>query len=155
MPAVSILLPVFDNAAELPLALDLLAACLQGGLPVVTALEAVTRAVDPVLGGRLAPAVTAFRLGAGPVDAWRSLEDDDIVGPAARMLMRAGRTGAPSADVVGRLAARQRELLRADYQRAARAVGVWAVAPLAVCFLPSFLLVGVVPMVWGLVGSLL
>lgn len=140
--------------AELPLALDLLAACLQSGLPVVTALEAVIGAVDPMLGARLAPVLTAFRLGAGPVEAWRPLTGDSVVGPTARTLMRAGRTGAPSADVVSALAARHREQVRADYERAARAVGVWAVGPLALCFLPAFLLVGVVPIVWGLVGSM-
>jgi pilus assembly protein TadC len=140
--------------SELPLALDLLAACLQSGLPVVTALDAVIGAVDPVLGARLMPALTAFRLGAGPVEAWRPLAGDDVVGPAARTLMRAGRTGAPSADVVSALAARHREQVRADYERAARAVGVWAVGPLTVCFLPAFVLVGVVPIVWGLVGSM-
>lgn len=140
--------------AELPLALDLLAACLQSGLPVVTALEAVIGAVDPVLGARLTPALTSFRLGAGPVEAWRPLTADGVVGPAARTMMRAGRTGAATADVVSAMAARQREQVRADYERAARAVGVWAVGPLTCCFLPAFVLIGVVPIIWGLVGSM-
>ena len=39
--------------------------------------------------------------------------------------------------------------------RAARVAGVQAVAPLAACFLPAFVLVGVVPVVAGVAGSLL
>ena len=141
--------------AELPLMLDLLGACLQAGLPVASAVAAVRGAVDEVLADRLAPVATALELGAGNDDAWLALVDDEVLGPVARTMRRAGRTGAPPADVVLGLAARQRELLRADYERAAQAVGVSSVAPLTVCFLPAFVLVGVVPVIWGLLGPLL
>ena len=141
--------------AELPLMLDLLGACLQAGLPVASAVAAVRGAVDEVLAARLAPVATALELGAGNDDAWLALADDEVLGPVARTMLRAGRTGAPPADVVLGLATRQREVLRADYERAAQAVGVSSVAPLTVCFLPAFVLVGVVPVIWGLLGPVL
>ena len=40
-------------------------------------------------------------------------------------------------------------------EQAARRVGVLAVAPLGLCFLPAFVLLGVVPVVIGLAGPLL
>jgi len=42
----------------------------------------------------------------------------------------------------------------ADLERRARAVGVKAVLPLAVCFLPAFVLLAVVPIVGSLVVDL-
>ena len=49
--------------------------------------------------------------------------------------------------------------VRAEYrsaaEQAARRVGVLAVAPLGLCFLPAFVLLGVVPVVVGLAGPLL
>jgi pilus assembly protein TadC len=43
---------------------------------------------------------------------------------------------------------------RAEIEDRARAVGVKAAVPLGVCLLPSFLLLGIVPMVAGLVSEL-
>jgi hypothetical protein len=40
-------------------------------------------------------------------------------------------------------------------EQAARRVGVLVVAPLGLCFLPAFVLLGVVPVVLGLTGPLL
>jgi hypothetical protein len=43
---------------------------------------------------------------------------------------------------------------RAEVEDRARAVGVRAAVPLGVCLLPSFLLLGIVPLVVGLVSGL-
>jgi hypothetical protein len=56
---------------------------------------------------------------------------------------------------VSRLAAEVRAERRSAAEQAARRVGVLAVAPLGLCFLPAFLLLGVVPVVVGLAGPLL
>ena len=70
-------------------------------------------------------------------------------------MARAGEGGAPVAAAVARLAAEAREQARGRGVRRAERAGVLAVAPLGLCFLPAFVLLGVVPVVAGLVGPLL
>ncbi|MCU1692975.1 MAG: hypothetical protein JWM64_2066, partial [Frankiales bacterium] len=56
---------------------------------------------------------------------------------------------------VARLAAEARASATARAEQRARRAGVLAVAPLGLCFLPAFVLLGVVPVVVGLAGPLL
>jgi hypothetical protein len=72
-----------------------------------------------------------------------------------RAVARSGATGAPLARTVREVAADERARQRAALEERARAVGVRAVAPLAVCFLPAFVLVGVVPVVVGIARAVL
>ena len=144
--------------ADAPLALDLLAACLAGGATPAGAAGVVAAAVGGPVGARLERVGGALRVGSSPVDAWALLggtaEDDPLAG-AARLLVRAADGGAPVAGVVALLAADARRAARARGERAARRVGVLVVAPLGLCFLPAFVLLGVVPVVIGLAAPLL
>jgi pilus assembly protein TadC len=100
----------------------------------------------------------ALEVGTPPDRAWAALSgghDDDPLAAAARALARAAEGGAPVAAAVSRLADDARRRARADGEAAARRVGVVAVAPLGLCFLPAFVLLGVVPVVAGLAGPLL
>ncbi|MYW04674.1 type II secretion protein F, partial [Streptomyces sp. SID3343] len=63
--------------------------------------------------------------------------------------------GAPAAQAVARAADEQRAAQRRTATAAARRVGVRATVPLGLCFLPAFLLIGVVPIVIGLTSTLL
>lgn len=144
--------------ADLPLVLDLLASCLAGGAPLHTAAGAVAAAVPGPGGRRVAAVAAALRVGSPPADAWGALAGaaaDDPFAPAARALARAADGGAPVATAVSRLAAEARAEARARGEQAARRVGVVAVAPLGLCFLPAFVLLGIVPVVAGLAGPLL
>ncbi|MFN2538120.1 MAG: type II secretion system F family protein [Mycobacteriales bacterium] len=145
-----------ELTAVLPLALDLLAACLAGGAVPIDAVSAVAAAFPGPCGSRLQRVASALALGSTPAEAWAALGSGrDAAGAAARALARAAEGGAPVADAVQRVAAeaRRRKLAQA-HRRAARA-GVLAVLPLGVCFLPAFVLLGVVPAVVGLAGPLL
>lgn len=145
-------------AGDLPLVLDLLAACLAGGAPQSAAAEAVGTAVGGTAGRRLHGVVAALAVGAPPAEAWAVLAGgsaDDPWAPAARALSRAADGGAPVATAVHRLAAEARAEARSTAEQAARRVGVLAVAPLTVCFLPAFVLLGVVPVVVSLASPLL
>ena len=75
--------------------------------------------------------------------------------PASRALARAAEGGAPVAAAVARMAGDARLRAAADGEAAARRAGVLAVAPLGLCFLPAFVLLGVVPVIAGLAGPLL
>ena len=151
--------------ADLPLMLDLLASCLAGGAPLPEAARAVAAAVQGPAGERLTDVCLQLSVGTPPAQAWSGLTgspDDptrgrevDPLAPAARALGRAAEGGAPVADAVARLAEDARAHARARGQQAARRVGVLVVAPLGLCFLPAFVLLGVVPIVVGLVSPLL
>lgn len=76
-------------------------------------------------------------------------------GAAARALARAAEGGAPVANTVARIAASVRAEAGAEASRAARRAGVMAVGPLGLCFLPAFVVLGVVPAIVGLAEPLL
>lgn len=144
--------------ADLPLALDLLAACLAGGAPLPGAVQAVGEAVPGACGERLLRVVAALGVGTPPAEAWGLLaaaDETGLAGSAGRALARAGEGGAPVGAAVAQLAGQARARAAAAGQQAAARAGVLAVGPLGLCFLPAFVLVGVVPVVAGLVGPLL
>lgn len=141
--------------AELPVALDLLAACLHGGCPVEDALDAVAGATGRALGAPLSTVVAARRMGAAPAQAWQQAGDHPELAALARAVVRAGDGGSDLAESISLLALDARDRARARGEEAARRAGVLAVAPLGLCFLPAFVLVGVVPVVVGVAGEVL
>ena len=143
-------------ARDLPLALDLLSACLVGGSRLQDAAGVVGRSVGGPCGARLQQVGLALSLGAPAGQAWARLGGGDgTAGSVARALARSAEGGAPVAGTVARAAAAARSAAAATATRRARRAGVLAVAPLGVCFLPAFLLIGVVPAVIGLATPLL
>ncbi|MFD4554178.1 type II secretion system F family protein [Streptomyces sp. NPDC058469] len=140
-------------ARQLPLAADLLAACIAAGASPVIASQAVGEALAGPVGERLARAAAEVRLGGEPADAWRRLAVLPGAGPLARLLERADESGLPAAGPVARLAAEA----RADWTRTttarARRAAVLITAPVGLCFLPAFIAVGVLPVVIGLAGG--
>ena len=143
---------------ELPLVLDLLAACLAGGASLAASATAVADALPGACADRLVRVCEALAVGIPPREAWLLLAGDatdDPLAATARTLARADEGGTPPAAALGRLAAEARAMARAAGFEAARRVGVLVVAPLGLCFLPAFVLLGIVPVVAGLAGPLL
>ncbi|MET9291648.1 type II secretion system F family protein [Streptomyces sp. NPDC003077] len=141
--------------AELAAAADLLAACLAAGAGPRESAEAVGRSLDGAIGARLRQVAAELRLGGDPATAWRPLADVPGAKGLARRMERAGTSGSPAAEGVSRTAAELRaESGRAATQRARRA-GVLVTLPLAACFLPAFLTVGLAPVLIGLAEGLL
>ncbi|MEV0381812.1 type II secretion system F family protein [Nonomuraea sp. NPDC050643] len=140
--------------ADLPFAADLMTACLQAGSPVSAATEIAANAIGGPLGERLAWVSSQLRLGADPEPTWAILAKDPATGALARAMSRAAQSGAPVADVLTRLADDARESARAASVATARSVGVKAVAPLGLCFLPAFVLLGIIPVIAGLASTI-
>lgn len=140
---------------ELPIAIDLLAACLRGGGAWHESVEAVADAVGGPLGTDLARVAARIRLGADPAEEWLSLASDPTLAPLGRAAARAATGGAPLAATLARLARDQRRTARAAASARARTAGVRAVAPLGLCFLPAFVLLGIVPAVAGIAANVL
>ncbi|MFJ4694371.1 type II secretion system F family protein [Streptomyces sp. NPDC088766] len=142
-------------ARQLPLAADLLAACIAAGARPVIAAQAVGEALDGPVAGALARGAAEVRLGGEPACAWRSLAAMPGAEALARLLERADVSGLPAAVPVARIAADARaDRARAGTARARRAA-VMVTAPVGLCFLPAFIAVGIVPVVIGLAGGVL
>ena len=142
-------------ATDLPLCADLLAAAVRAGAPVDRAVLAVADALGGPLGERLARAARSLRLGAGPAEAWAHLSD---VAGAERLVAAAIRSSASGGALAGALT-RLTDDLRADRgvaaEAAAQRAGVLIVLPLGLCFLPAFVLAGLVPVVVAVLGDVL
>lgn len=135
------------RVADTPQALDLLASCLAAGLPVRSALRAVVEVIDGPLAEDLSQVLRLTELGHDDVSAWRTLARHEQLGPAALDLARSVETGALLVESLLVHAEVAREERTGQVEAAARRVGVRSVLPLMVCFIPAFLLLGIVPTV--------
>ena len=141
---------------DLPLLVDLLCACLRAGQAPGSALAAVTASLEPgPLRAETSTVVARLRLGGDPLTTWRALGSHPQLGPLGRTVARALDGGASVADAMNDLAQELRRTRRSDVQARARSVGARAAAPLGLCLLPAFVLVGIVPVVAGSLGALL
>jgi pilus assembly protein TadC len=143
------------DPSELALCADLMAACLAAGASPAEAAGAVGRSLAGPLGAALIRARAELRLGAEPVDCWQRFGRSPATREMGRCLARASTTGSAPVAEMSRLAADYRAAYARTALGRARRAAVHATAPLGVCFLPAFLLVGVAPVVMGLAGSVL
>ena len=132
---------------------DVLALCLAVGVEVHEALGLLANVAAPELRPLLARTVALLDVGSSMSDAWTHW--GPVADPLVRAFERSSRTGAPVAAECLRVAAELRQSQLASVQQQARGVGVRAVLPLMVCFLPAFVLVGVIPVVASLLTGLI
>ncbi len=138
---------------EVPQALELMAACLAAGLPARTACAAVVQAFGGPVADDLGQVVRLLELGVGDAAAWRTLHDHPQLALAAADLARSVESGTSMVDSLRHHAAAAREARRGALQVRARSVGVRSVVPMMMCFIPSFMLLGIVPAVVSAVFS--
>jgi len=133
------------------LLLDLMEVAIETGASVPRALTAVGRAVGGAQGHALAQGGTALLLGAAWSSAWSVEAPADVVAA----LETSWATGsAPGPALRGRADQLRRDR-RTRTRTAAGSLGVRLVLPLGLCFLPAFVLLGLVPMLLSLAGDLL
>lgn len=137
-----------------PLVADLMAASLSAGSTLDRSLPVIARAVGGPAGEALDEVWARARLGE-PMDlAWARLAGTPGLGGIARTVARSSRSGAPLAAMLATTA----EDLRAEAAAVAlaevRSTSVRAVLPLGLCLLPAFTMLGILPVVAGLIPSL-
>jgi pilus assembly protein TadC len=142
-------------AADLPLAADLLAATLRAGAAVDRAAGAVGVALGGPLGERLQRVSRALRLGASAEEGWRHLHGVAGAERMRRAAERSASSGAALASALTRLADDLRAARLIEQDTAARRAGVLIVLPLGLCFLPAFVLTGLVPVIVAVFGDVL
>lgn len=137
--------------AELPEALEFLAVSLEAGQPMSAAVETVARVSPPATGRLLREVAAQLALGRAGPDAWQHLKEHAVWGRIAADMARSERSGTSLTGVLKVHAEDARQDSRDQALKAARTVGVRSVIPLMACFLPAFILIGVVPIVAGLI----
>lgn len=133
--------------AELPFAVDLIAASLRAGAPVAGAVAAVADVWGGPLGERLGRVAAALWLGTPADEAWAHLADVDGAGRVVTAAVRSSESGAALADALRRVGDDLRVGRAAQVEAAARRAGVLVVLPLGLCFLPAFVIAGLAPLV--------
>jgi pilus assembly protein TadC len=142
-------------AADLPYAADLVAAALRAGLPTERAVRVVADALGGPLGGRLDRVAGSLGLGLTPADAWRTLHDVPAGTRVSAAAVRSADSGAALAGALARLADDLRAARLATVEAAAHRAGVLVVLPLGLCFLPAFVVAGIVPVIVAVLGDVL
>lgn len=141
--------------ADLPFGADLLAAVLLAGAPVASAVGTVAGAMDEPLAARLAQVSRALALGTPAAEAWAPLADLPEAVSLVRAAVRSSESGSALAAALSRTAGELRSGRDARAEEAARRASVLVVLPLGLCFLPAFVLLGVVPVVVGVLDDVL
>lgn len=131
----------------LPLAADLMAAALSAGAPPERAVSAVGDTLPGPLGRHLRAVAAGLRVGAEPVSAWAELATEPSLRPLARVMANAAKRGTSPVPSLERIARDSEDVARWAAEARARSVGARAAVPLGLCFLPAFILVGVVPLI--------
>jgi Type II secretion system (T2SS), protein F len=134
---------------------ELLAVCLEAGLPVSIAVAAAAEPLRGSTGTHLRRVAGLLELGADPVEAWLAAEDVPVLATFARAAGRSAGTGAALAQVARAEGARLRAGLLDSAQARAQRAAVHITGPLGLCFLPAFLVLGIAPVVIGLAGEAL
>ena len=136
-------------AADLPHVVDLLAACIAVGSAPADAFVRVVPLLEGPTRGELGVWADRLRWGTDAVVVWRDLARHPQLGRLGAALRRSAESGAPVGEALDRLSEDLRETRRSEVEAQVRQVEVRTAAPLGVCLLPAFLLLGVVPLVAG------
>ena len=141
-------------AEDLPVGVDLLGSCLEVGAAPESALATVAAALGGPVGEEFRAVHRRLSLGVAPAEVWRDVAQHPQLGPLGRAVGQAHETGSSVGLAVHRLAEDLRARTRADVEVRARSIEVKAAAPLGLCLLPAFLVLGVLPMIVGVFASM-
>jgi Flp pilus assembly protein TadB len=147
--------PGDEEGSDLAGGWELLAVCLEAGLPVAVAVTAAAEPLGGTAGAQLRRVSGLLELGADPAGAWANAEDVPALASFARAAGRSAGTGAALAQVARAEGARIRADLLDSAQARAQRAAVLITGPLGLCFLPAFLVLGIAPVVIGLASEAL
>ncbi len=134
--------------------LDLLATAMDAGMALPQAISAIAELEESPAAAKLREVGQLLALGVSPTQAWRSAVDHRDLAAVASAAVRSSIGGVTVADAAREAAREIRDRARVAADRAAARAEVTMTAPLALCFLPAFLCLGLAPVVIGLVRGL-
>ncbi|QGU06283.1 Bacterial type II secretion system protein F domain protein [Corynebacterium occultum] len=130
--------------------ISLFAACLRAGLSTGQAASAVAAAAAADTAGHWTSVAALLQVGVDPARAWSAMNDIPGLSELAGLARMSQRSGAAVAEGCERIAETLRSEASDAAQAAAERAGVFIALPLAMCFLPGFIILGLAPVVIGL-----
>lgn len=133
-------------------ALDVISACLRAGMPPARAMSAAADGASDQLAEPLRQC--AARLSVGAHSAWEGLATEPALAPLATAGRRASESGTELAHALTDTAGDYRSQAHDAAQAVAEKAGVLIAGPLALCFLPAFVVLGLIPTIAGLADEM-
>ena len=154
LPSEAILVRALARENEGLFFLSALGGSLKAGLPLLPALANVAALLTSSLKSDIERVYSLLLLGAEPKQAWVVLNSDVQLGSFARAMARAQIEGRSLAVVVDRMITEvfERTLLRSQEQ--VKSLSVKLALPIGLCFLPSFLIGGIGPVIYSFFSSM-
>lgn len=134
--------------------LSALGGSLKAGLPLLPALANVATLLTSSLKSDIEKVYSLLLLGAEPKQAWGVLVDDPQLGSCARAIARAQLEGRSLAIVVDRMITEVFEKSLTRSKERVKSLSVKLALPIGLCFLPSFLIGGIGPVIYSFFSSL-
>ena len=134
--------------------LSALGGSLKAGLPLLPALANVATLLSSSLKSDTEKVYSLLLLGAEPKQAWGVLVDDPQLGSCARAIARAQLEGRSLAVVVDRMITEVFEKSLTRSKERVKSLSVKLALPIGLCFLPSFLIGGIGPVIYSFFSSL-
>ena len=142
------------SAPDTALMLDLLGAMIQSGTSLPAAVATLAQVAEPGSRERLDKVASALQLGTEWHTAWGLVGRNTRLDEIQEALRFGAATGAPSAAILYAQADQLRRRRRQEAERRAATLGTRLVLPLGLCALPSFISLGIVPVLISLLPDL-
>ena len=139
------------RAAQLPEALLMLSSAMEAGLPLRSAVTTVAESLEGPCAEDLRRLASSLAAGVPDSRAWNDLASVEVWRDPAQEVSRAVNSGEGISELLSAHAAQLQVAAAEKTEKKARKAGVDAIGPLVCCHLPAFLLVGVVPIIAGMV----
>lgn len=127
---------------------------LKSGLPLLDALSNALSLLTSSLKSDIERVYALLLLGADPARAWSVLRDDQLLSLLARAMANAQISGGSLAVVLERVSTLCYEKSMKRSRERVKSLSVKLALPLGLCFLPSFLIGGIGPIVYSFFASL-
>ncbi|MEJ4099030.1 type II secretion system F family protein [Corynebacterium mastitidis] len=135
--------------------IDLYAACVAGGLNPAQAAAVVSRCGRASAREAWRGVACLLAMGVPPERAWRDAAPVPGMADLARLACHSHHSGARFAQAAAEIAERLREQGEDRATATAERAGVLIAAPLTLCFLPAFFLLGLAPVVIGVAREIM
>jgi Flp pilus assembly protein TadB len=154
LPTKTSIIQARAREAEGLLLLSALSGSLKAGLPLLPALSNVSGLLGSSLKSDVERIYSLLLLGADPKQAWVPLKNDFQLGLFARSMAQAQVEGRSLAIVIERAVQESFEKSMALSKERVKSLSVKLALPVGLCFLPSFLIGGIGPVIYSFFTSL-
>ena len=154
LPTAASMRAVKEREAEGLFFLAALSGMLKAGLPLLSALAQVSALLTSSLKADINRIYSLLLLGAEPNRAWSILNGDRQLTEFGRSIASAQLDGRSLAVVIGRSAMLNYESTLKRSRERVKSLSVKLALPVGLCFLPSFLIGGIGPIIYSFFASL-